>query len=92
MATYLMFCKYSPEAAKVISAKRTTQTMDLIKKYGGEFKTGYALLGDVDLVLVVDLPDTERAMQTSAALTKLLGISITTAPAVMVEQFDKLMG
>jgi uncharacterized protein with GYD domain len=92
MTTYLMFGKYSPESAKSISAKRTTQAMDLIKKHGGEFKTGYGLLGDVDLVLVVDLPDTERAMQTSAALTKLLGISITTSPAVMVEDFDKLLG
>ncbi len=91
MATYLMFGKYSPDSAKSISPRRTTQARDLIKKNGGEFKTGYALLGDIDLVLVVDLPDTERAMQTSAALTKLLGISITTAPAVMVEQFDKLM-
>ncbi len=91
MATYLMFGKYSPESAKAISAKRTSQAADLIKKYGGEFKTGYALLGEVDLVLVVDLPDTERAMQTSAALTRLLGISFTTAPAVTVEQFDKLM-
>ncbi|HEX9114439.1 MAG TPA: GYD domain-containing protein [Anaerolineae bacterium] len=92
MSTYLLFCKYSPDSAKSISPKRTTQAMDIVKKYGGEFKTGYALLGEVDLVLVVDLPDTEKAMQTSAALTKLLGISITTAPAVMVEQFDKLMG
>jgi uncharacterized protein with GYD domain len=87
-----MFGKYSPESAKAISAKRTTQATDVIKKYGGQFKTGYALLGDVDLVLVVDLPDTQRAMQTSAALTKLLGISFTTSPAVMVEEFDKLMG
>ncbi len=92
MATYLMFGKYSPESAKAISARRTTQSMDVIKKFGGEFKAGYALLGDVDLVLVVDLPDTEHAMQVSAALTKLLGIAFTTAPAVMVEQFDKLMG
>lgn len=92
MTTYLMFGKYSPDSARAISSKRTTQAMDLIKKHGGEFKTGYALLGDIDLVLVVELPDTERAMQTSAALTKLLGISITTAPAVMVEDFDKLMG
>jgi uncharacterized protein with GYD domain len=91
MATYLMFGKYSLEAAKAISAKRTNQAAALIKKHGGELKTGYALLGEVDLVLVVDLPDTERAMQTSAALTKLLGISFTTAPAVSVEQFDKLM-
>ena len=92
MATYLMFCKYSPDSAKAISAKRTNQAMDILKKYGGNFKTGYALLGKIDLVLVVELPDTEHAMQASAALTKLLGISITTAPAVMVEQFDKLMG
>ena len=92
MATYLLFGKYSPDSAKSISSKRTTQTMDLIKKNGGQFKAGYALLGDIDLVLVVDLPDTEQAMQTSAALTRLLGISFTTAPAVMVEDFDKLMG
>jgi uncharacterized protein with GYD domain len=92
MTTYLMFGKYSAEAAKAISSKRTAQAMDVIKKHGGEFKTGYALLGEVDLVMVVDLPDTEHAMQTSAALTKLLGISFTTAPAVMIEQFDKLMG
>ncbi len=92
MATYMMFCKYSPESAKAINPKRTTQALDLIKKYGGEFKAGYALLGDVDLVLVLDLPDTEHAVQTSAALTKLLGISITTAPAMSADQFDKLIG
>ncbi len=92
MATYLMFGKYSVDSAKAISSKRTAQAMDVIKKYGGEFKTGYAMLGDIDLVLVVELPDTQRAMQTSAGLTKLLGISFTTAPAVTVEEFDKLMG
>jgi uncharacterized protein with GYD domain len=91
MATYVMFGKYSLEALKAISASRTNQTVALIKKHGGELKTGYALLGEVDLVLVVELPDTERAMQTSVALTKLLGISFTTAPAVSFEQFDKLM-
>lgn len=91
MATYVMFGKYSREALKAISAKRTNQAVALIKKYGGEFKVGYALLGEVDLVLIMNLPDTERAMQTSAALTKLLGISLTTAPAVSLEDFDKLM-
>jgi len=92
MATYLMFGKYSVESAKSISAKRTDQSLALIKKYGGELKAGYALLGKVDLVLVVDLPDTEHAMQASAALTKLLGISFTTSPAISFEQFDKLIG
>ena len=91
MASYLMFGQYSPEALKAVSAKRSDEAMALIKQYGGEFKAGYALLGDVDLVVVVDLPDTEHAMQVSAALTKLLGISFRTAPAISIEQFDKLM-
>jgi uncharacterized protein with GYD domain len=92
MATYLMFGKYSREALKAISAKRTAEANALIKKQGGELKAGYAMLGEEDLVLVVDLPDTERAMKTSVALSKLLGIAFRTAPAVSVEDFDKLMG
>lgn len=92
MATYVMFGKYSPEAIKAISAKRTDEALALVKKYGGEFKAGYALLGEVDLVVILDLPDTERAIQAAAALTKLLGISFRTAPAITVEEFDKLMG
>jgi len=91
MASYIMFGKYSPEALKAVSAKRSDDAMALIKKYGGEFKSGYALLGDVDLVVIVNIPDTEHAMQVSAALTKLLGISFRTAPAISIEQFDKLM-
>jgi uncharacterized protein with GYD domain len=91
MATYFMFGKYSMEAVKAISAKRTGQTVALIKQNGGELKAGYTLLGDIDLVLIVNLPDTEHAMKTSAALSKLLGISFSTAPAVSVEDFDKLM-
>jgi uncharacterized protein with GYD domain len=63
----------------------------LIKKHGGEFKAGYALLGDVDLVLIVEMPDLGQAMKTSAALAKLLGVSFSTAPAVSAEEFDKLM-
>ena len=92
MSNYFFFGKYSMEAVKSISAERTEESMALIKQNGGEFKAGYALLGDIDLVLIVDLPDTEHAMKTSAALSNLLGISFTTAPAVSVEDFDKLMG
>ena len=91
MATYLMFGKYSLEGIKGISAKRSDAAKALIKKHGGELKAGYAALGGVDLVLVVDLPVNARAMATSAALTKSTGIAFTTAPAVTVEQFDKLM-
>lgn len=91
MATYFMFGKYSLDAVKAINAKRIDDAVTLIKQNGGELKAGYALLGDVDLVLIVDLPDTERAMKTSAAIGTLLGISFSTAPAVSMADFDKFM-
>ncbi len=92
MATYVMLGKYSPQGLRDMSAKRTNDARALIKQHGGELKSAYALLGDIDLVIIVELPDTARAMQTSAALTKMLGIDFTTAPALTVEEFDKLIG
>lgn len=91
MATYLMFGKYSLDALNAISAERTDAAEKVIQEHGGTLTSGYALLGDTDLVLIVELADTERAMQTSAALTKLLGISFSTAPAVSVADFDRIM-
>ena len=91
MATYLMFGKYSLDALNAISAERTESAEKVIKENGGTLTSGYALLGDANLVLIVELADTERAMQTSAALTKLLGISFSTVPAVSLEDFDRIM-
>jgi uncharacterized protein with GYD domain len=92
VATYVMLGKYSLEGVKGISAKRTDKARAVIKQHGGELKAVYALLGEFDLVGIVELPDTARAMQTSAALAKLLGVDFTTAPALTIEEFDKLMG
>lgn len=91
MATYLMFGKYSQDSVKQISTSRTDQAIALIRKNGGELKSGYALLGETDLVLVVELPDNQQAIKTSVGLSKLLGISFMTAPAVSFEDFDKIM-
>ena len=91
MATYLMFGKYSQDSIKLISAKRTEEAMAMIKEHGGKLISGYALLGEIDLILIVDFPDTEQAMNTSVKLSKMLGISFTTAPAVPMETFDKII-
>lgn len=90
MATYIMFGKMSMEATRSVSAKRTDDAIALIRQLGGEFRAGYALLGDVDFVVIVDLPDTERVMQASVGLSRLLGIVFQTAPAVTIDEFDKL--
>ena len=91
MATFIMFGKYSQESIKQISTQRTQKAIKLIKKNGGKLKSGYAMLGKTDLMLIVEFPGTKKAMKSSVALSKLLGISFTTAPAVSFEEFDKLM-
>ena len=91
MSTFLMLGRYSSEAVKGISAERTGKATDLIKKYGGEVRSMYALLGKHDLLLIVELPGTEEAMKASIAVGKLTGISFTTVAAVPVEDFDKMM-
>jgi uncharacterized protein with GYD domain len=90
MATYLMFGTLTQAARNAVSAKRTEEALALIKKHGGEFKAGYATLGEVDFVVVVDLPDTERAIQVSLGLSRLLDINFRTVPAVSIDEFDKL--
>jgi len=87
----MMFGKYSAEALKGISADRTSKAADLMKSYGGEITSMYAMLGSNDLVLIVDLPGIEEAMKASVALSKATGIAFNTSPAVKVEDFDKLM-
>jgi uncharacterized protein with GYD domain len=90
MATYFMFGSYSEESVKKISPKRTNQAKEVIEKQGGKLTGGYALLGEKDLVLIVELPGLEQAVKTSVALSKMLGIGFSTSPAVSVEEFDRL--
>jgi uncharacterized protein with GYD domain len=91
MDTFLMFGKYSPEALKGISGARTKKATALIEKLGGRVKGIYALLGQWELVCIVEMPSIQAAMQDSVDLGKMTGIGFTTAPAVPVEEFDQLM-
>ncbi len=91
MAAFVMLGRYSAEAVKKISAERTKKTLNLAKKFQGQIKGMYALLGEYDLLFLTEFPGPEQAMQFSVSLSKLTGIAFTTAPAVTVEEFDKLM-
>jgi len=91
MPIFMMFGKYSTEALKGISPERTDKAVELIKKNGGKVISMYAVLGQHDLVLTLDFPDSEKALATSVALNKLTGISFATSPVVEVEKFDKLI-
>lgn len=91
MPIFMMFGKYTAEAMKGIGADRTTEATAVIEKNGGKVVSMYAVLGEHDLVLTLDLPSAEVAIATSAALNRLTGISFTTSPVVEVEKFDTLI-
>ena len=90
MATFFIFGRYSEAALKEISAKRTEKSITIINKFGGQYKSGYALMGENDLVLIVEFPGIEQAVQCSLALHKLTRISFSTFPAIPIDQFDEL--
>jgi len=86
-----MFGKYSSESIKSISAERTNKANEIISKLGGEVVARYALLGEKDLVFIVNLPGEEEVFKASAHLNKLTGIAFSSTPAITVEQFDKIL-
>lgn len=91
MSTYVLSGKYSLEAIRSMNADRTARGREIIKKFGGEVQAMYALLGEKDLLIIASFPDGKSAIQASAALCKITGISFITSEAFPVEQFDKIM-
>jgi len=49
------------------------------------------LLGENDLLFIVNFPSVEEVIKSSVALSKLTGISFHSIPAITVEQFDKII-
>jgi uncharacterized protein with GYD domain len=91
MATFIMNGKYSVEAIKQISAERHQMVQELLNKFGGEMKDEFCMLGEKDLLFIVELPSAREAMKLSIALTKMTGIAFTTSAAVPVREFLELM-
>lgn len=87
-----MFGQYTPDALEEVSKDRTVKAIQLIEKYGGKVKSMHALLGEHDLMFVLDLPSISKAIEVSIALYKLTGITFSTSAALEIEAFDKLTG
>ena len=92
MATFFMFGKYSKNALEKVSVDRTRQAHQVVGDLGGQIKAIYALLGEYDLVMIVELPRMAEAMQASMTLKRLTDISFFTTAAMPVEEFDQRVG
>ena len=91
MTTFFMFGKYSSEAVKEINPERTRKSLKIIKAMGGKVKGMYAILGDYDLVLIVECSDIDAVVKISINLHMLTGIHFSTLPAMSVDYFDALI-
>ncbi|MCX5770103.1 MAG: GYD domain-containing protein [Candidatus Hydrogenedentes bacterium] len=91
MITFVMQGRYSAEAIKAISAKRTAQAKAIVEECGGKLLSIYATMGDSDLLAIVEFPGVGEAVKASIGLNKTLGICFSTVPALKVDEFDKLI-
>jgi uncharacterized protein with GYD domain len=91
MLTFIMTGKYSAEAIKQISTKRTTKGTEIVRQCGGKLVAVYATMGKTDILVLAEFPGVEEAIKASVALNKALGISFSTVPALRIEDFDKLV-
>ena len=91
MTKFIMFGKYMPEAFGKISATRTKSANAIIGNCDGVLKDAYALLGETDIIALVEFPSIEKALKASVELSNHLGITFKTAPAVSMDEFDRLI-
>ncbi len=92
MSTFFMFGRYSKDALEHVSVERTRKAHLLIEKLGGKVKAIYALMGEYDLAMIVELPNMAEAMKASIAMKRLTDISFFTSAAMPIEEFDQLLG
>ena len=90
MATFYLFGKYTQQSINQISGDRTKKAVSAIEKLKGKVRSMDALLGEKDLVFVVELPSAKEALMASLALAKTTGIAFTTSEAIPISEFDKL--
>jgi uncharacterized protein with GYD domain len=66
MQTYVILMNFTTKGAETLaeSAKRYERFEEGIRSLGGKVLSAYALLGDYDVLIVVELPDVKAAMKT----------------------------
>lgn len=91
MGLFIMMGRYSLETVKEIHPERTARAKSIIEASGGKIIGMYAIFGDYDLALILELPGLEEAVKISVDLHMLTGIHFATFPAMPVEYFDVLI-
>lgn len=90
MHTYYLLGKYTADAIRDISTDRTRRATEIIQQSKGEIILINALLGESDVAIVAQFPGNTEAARAAVAIARMTGISITTCPAMPIDDFDRL--
>jgi len=91
MALYMMFGKYTKTSLGEINSSRTKEAVGIIEKLNGQVVSMYAMLGQYDIILIVNLPGNREAMEVSVGLSQITGIQFNTGPVIPVDRFDAMI-
>lgn len=92
MAKFLVKASYTAEGAKGLlkdgGSKRQAVVQKVIEGLGGRIETFYFALGDADVVIVADLPDTVSAAALSVTVGAAGGARCSTTPLLSPAEMD----
>jgi uncharacterized protein with GYD domain len=93
MAKFLWKASYSSDGLKGLLKEGGTGRRAAIEKLtqalGGEVEAFYYALGDDDVIVIVDLPDSTTAAAISLAVNSTGSVEIKTVPLLTVEEVDE---
>lgn len=94
MPTYVTLARWTPQGLQ--NVKQTLDRLEAAKKFartlGGEIKSAYYTMGQVDVVVISEAPDDETATRFALATGMQGNVRTETLRAYTETEFRKLIG
>ncbi|MEX2246123.1 MAG: GYD domain-containing protein [Dehalococcoidia bacterium] len=93
MATYIMLSTLTDEGRRTLKERpeRLQEVNREIEAMGARVVQQYAVLGGYDFINILEAPDNETVARISVELGSRGTVSLTTMPALTVDEFTKML-
>jgi uncharacterized protein with GYD domain len=94
MPTYISLIKYTQKGVEAIkdSPKRLDAGKEIFRKFGGELKQFYLVMGEYDIVIIGEAPNDEAMTKAILAIASRGNIQTQTIRAFTESEFRKIVG
>ena len=93
MAKYLFSASYTSEGAKGLikegGSSRRKQIESMVKQLGGTLEAAYYSFGEMDVFVIVDVPDSVTAAAVSLVVNASGAVRLKTIPLLTPEEIDE---